>query len=136
MQFEIQRGKGRGKWQPILLHTPEPEYRAFWSAIVWCPDCGRPLNAVNHSIAPDGQIHPSLGHPTQYPPCGWHVHPKLIGWEQLPVPETVPVFVCGRCGVQAHALGGWGTWSGPGDACAKCIAELRTPNVLPALPGA
>lgn len=128
MLVEIPRGKGRGTWQRVLFHTPEPEYRPFWSAIVVCPECGKLLNAVNHTIAPDGQVTPSLGHPAEYPPCGWHTNPKLLGWEQWPVPENGPAFVCARCGAQAHGLGGWGTWSGGGDICAECVLALKPHN--------
>lgn len=122
---DIPRGKGRGTWQPILFHTPEPEYRGFWSAIVFCPECNKPLSAVNHNITSDGQVTPSLGHPNSYPPCDWHPPSvKLIGWEQWPVPET-QIYTCARCSVTSHNLGGWGTWSGDGDICSKCSKELR-----------
>src|ERR1035437_6734 len=114
----------KGTWRRFLCHTPEPEYRPYWSAMVTCPECGKFLNCANHTISADGQISPSLGHPTEYPPCGWHTNPKLLGWEQWPVPPIPEIETCERCGCQAHSIGGWGTWSkGIRLICPKCIKE-------------
>ena len=82
MQTELLEGRGPGHWQRILVKPDGAQPR--WSAIVWCPACGRVLDARNHHIGADGQITPSLGHPASYPPCGWHVLPKLLGWSPLP----------------------------------------------------
>jgi hypothetical protein len=113
-----------GTWHRFLAHTPEPEYRPFWSAMITCPECGKFLNAINHTISADGQISPSLGHPVEYPPCGWHTNPKLIGWEQWPVPPIPNPETCEKCGFVAHTIGGWGTWNGgTGLLCAKCHKE-------------
>ena len=112
-----------GTWRRILAHTPEPEYRPFWTAIICCPECGRYLAATAHTISTDGQITPSLGHPVEYPPCSWHTAPRLIGWEAWPVPAIPDPETCERCGKIAHNIGGWGTWSGgPGLICAQCFA--------------
>lgn len=110
-----------GTWAHVLFHTPEPEYRPFWSAMICCPECGKYLNAVNHTISADGQITPSLGHPSEYGPCSWHTSPRLIGWFLRPLPDIPAPATCARCGTVAHTIGGWGTWSGgTGIICEKC----------------
>ena len=115
----------KGTWQRVLFHTSEPEYRPFYSAMICCPECGEYLNLVNHTIASDGQVSPSVGHPKNTG-CPWHTNPRLIGWEQWPLPEIPPIFTCERCGTTAHGLGGWGTWNGGnGDICNKCVKEVR-----------
>lgn len=118
--IEIPEGSGQGHWQRILVDAYEDA--PFWSAIIWCPSCAKPLSLVRHAIADDGQVSPSVGHPDSYAPCGWHVTPKLLGWEVRPAP-TVPVIeLCQRCGAKARMLGGWGTWSGgAGLICPACI---------------
>jgi len=115
----------RGTWQRVLTHTPEPEFKPYWTAIVCCPDCGKLLTCCLHTIAPDGQISPSLGHPTSYPPCGWHTNPKLLDWAPLPpTPPTPEISTCAKCGKQAHTIGGWGTWGNPGIICSTCFKEI------------
>jgi hypothetical protein len=125
MQTEIPRGIGKGHWEPVLFE----EYgdKPHWSAIVWCPECGKPLNCVNHTIAPNGQISPSLGHPAEYPPCAWHTHPRLVGWEPKTDPPPHPYCgECTRCGTKARSLSGWGRgWGFTGDVCPKCVADLQ-----------
>ena len=115
-----------GTWVHILQHTPEPEYRFYWSAMVWCPECGKPLSCINHTIADDGQITPSLGHPIEFPSCSWHVSPKLIGWapKEWGTPETPSPETCARCGKVSHTIGGWGTWSQGGIICASCFKTV------------
>lgn len=110
-----------GTWRRLLAHTPEPECRPYWTAIVTCPECARPLLASLHTISEDGQISPSLGHPMNYPNCSWHTRPRLIGWNPLPpLPPTPNIETCAKCGKQAHQIGGWGTWTGPGIICIEC----------------
>lgn len=128
MLIEIPRIDGdrrnkRGVWVHVIHHTPEPEYRPYWSANVFCPDCGRVLSCQNHSIAANGQVSPSLGHPAQFPACGWHTNPRLIGWTPelwslppIPNPET-----CALCGKVSHTLGGW-TIANGGLQCAECFS--------------
>ena len=131
MLVDIPRGEGAekrkaGTWMLLLAHTPEPEYRAYWSAIVFCPDCWKPLSAVRHTIAENGQISPSLGHPTAYPPCGWHTNPRLLGWTPTEwgfPPQSNPE-TCAKCGTISHSIGGWGTWNGPGIICVQCFKEV------------
>ena len=120
---QIKRGNGPGFWQPVVVGEFGPLPR--WSAIVWCPSCARPLSAVNHLIAPNGQITPSLGHPTEYPACDWHTSPQLVGWEALPPLVAKPQHTCERCGAKNALLSGWGTWSGgPGLICGDCVADV------------
>lgn len=125
MQIEIPCGKGKGHWALVLFD----EYgdKPHWSAIVWCPECGKPLNCVRHTIADNGQITPSLGHPTEYPPCPWHTHPRLLGWEPKVDPPPHPYCgECARCGTKTRQLSGWGRgWGVAGLVCPKCIAELQ-----------
>jgi len=129
MQTEIPRGKGKGHWELVLFD----EYgdKPHRTAIVWCPKCGKPLNCVNHTIAANGQISPSLGHPIEYPPCPWHTSPRLVGWESIPDPQPKPFCMeCARCGAKGRQAGGWGRGYGfAGDICPKCVAELQAkPN--------
>lgn len=127
MLIEIQKATGalvRGTWKHWQYLAPNADaYR--WTATICCPDCGKFLNLVNHTIAADGQVSPSVGHPDGYPACNWHTHPRLIGWEQLaaqPLPPAPPPETCQNCGTVSRVLGGWGTWSGgAGLICADCI---------------
>ena len=98
--------------------------RPRWVAMLWCVDCGRPLVLTNHTIAADGQVTPSVGHPENYPPCSWHPTPRLIGWVSEPDPEPRPIAApCEQCGAKSRQLGGWGTWSGgAGLICPFCVA--------------
>lgn len=125
MNLMIQRGRGPGTWRPLMV-LRDDHYE--WKAIIECPECGRYLAAVNHDIDADGQISPSLGHPTEYPPCGWHVNPCLNGWhpEQWQLPSVPKLTTCPRCNTTtARWLSGWGTWGGvTGDICLTCIAAL------------
>ena len=116
-----------GTYERVLHHTPEPEFRPYWSAIVWCPECGRPLSAGKHAIAPNGQISPSLGHPTSYPACGWHTSPRLLEWhpEQWGTPPTPKPETCAKCGRVSHTIGGW-TICGAGLVCETCFYDLYT----------
>lgn len=134
MLTEIPRDPGAGKarrgtWAPTMHHTPEPEFRPFWSAMVCCPDCGKLLSAINHSIDANGQISPSLGHPTQYGPCGWHTNPRLIGWEpqNWPLPPIPKPETCALCSKVSHTLGSWAIANG-GLQCAECFAGSAEGN--------
>ena len=116
----------KGTWTRMLFHTAEPEFKAYWSAIICCPECGKYLNLVNHKIAADGQISPSVGHPNSYPPCGWHVTPKLLDWlpEEWGLLPQNEVEICAGCGRQSHSIGGWGTWNkSRGIACPACLKQ-------------
>lgn len=127
--IEVPEGKGRGHWQRVLLD----EYgdSPAWSAIIWCPSCARPLALQRgHTIADNGQISPSVGHPDSYPACDWHCHPRLLGWQTLPVPERRVLSTCARCGAQGRQLGGWGTHGQyDGLICNKCVGELFAPRM-------
>jgi hypothetical protein len=121
MQTEIPEGKGRGHWQRVLLDAQGDS--PCWSAIIWCPDCGRILALQRgHAIATNGQITPSVGHPDEYPACPWHTHPRLLGWSVLPTPPQYALETCEQCGAQSRSIGGWGTWSGGrGLICRTCF---------------
>lgn len=117
----------RGRWQRILIDEFEDAPR--YGAIIWCPECAKPLAVVDHHIADDGQISPSVGHPDSYPPCGWHTNPRLVGWKTIPPPPPRPTFNCERCGAKGRQLGGWGTWGGgAGVICPSCVAALFPPH--------
>ena len=118
----------KGTWTRFLAHTPEPEYRPYWSAMICCPECGRYLSLVLHSIDENGQVSPSVGHPAEYPPCTWHTSPKLLGWENWPLPPIPKLETCEICGIQSHSIAGWGTWSGgAGIICGKCFSARARP---------
>ncbi len=115
----------RGCWQRITIDEAGDD--PIYSAIIWCPGCGKPLALQRgHHIADDGQISPSVGHPTTYPPCGWHTNPKLLGW--VPgKPATIPYTTCERCTRRSRLVSGWGTWAqGAGLICAECFAEVHS----------
>lgn len=40
--------------------------------------CGLPMS-IDHEIAADGAVTPSLWH--DVPECGWHIHGKLEDWQ-------------------------------------------------------
>lgn len=82
MLVELPRGYRHepGTWSRVLAMMPEPDCRYYWTATIWCPECGKALYAANHTIGADGQISPSLGHPDIYPACGWHTYPRLLDW--------------------------------------------------------
>lgn len=129
MTTPIPRGNGRnGTWAPWVAHTPEPEYRPYWAASVGCPRCGVRMSLARHSIAPDGTVTPSIGHPEGVPDCGWHPAPGvLVGWPEVltqSLPAVPAISTCERCGKQSHTIGGWSTWSGgAGIICDGCARE-------------
>ena len=138
---ELVRGRERGQWWPVLVD----EYtHPRWTVVVVCLECGAKLFARNHTIAPDGVVSPSLGHPEGAAPCGWHHHVKLIGWAAVPdapearIVEVVPFSTCARCGKQEQEISGWGTWGNPGIICRECRRERngdhRPPPATPEEP--
>jgi hypothetical protein len=42
-------------------------------------DCGKVIRMLDHRVAEDGTVSPSIWH--DIPECGWHVHGILQGWE-------------------------------------------------------
>jgi len=57
---------------------PMPAWGKDASGAVWVRcKCGLPMD-LDHEIALDGQVTPSLWHDD--PRCGWHVRAKLEGW--------------------------------------------------------
>jgi len=42
-------------------------------------NCGKWL-ALDHDVAGDGAVSPSLVHEYEDGGCGWHVHAQLLGW--------------------------------------------------------
>lgn len=121
-QIEIPEGKGRGHWAYFVVDHFGPAPRL--SAMVWCPECGKPITCARHTISDDGQVNPSLGHPTEYPPCAWHVNPKLVGWKNTPQPVYPIIAKCDRCGQETRQLSGW-TQCNVGLVCVKCWEEIK-----------
>lgn len=117
----IPQGTGPGTWRRVMVDefTDHPRY----TAIVTCPTCHRHLFAINHSIAEDGQISPSLGHPVEYPPCSWHESPKLLGWAPVPEITRRPLFHCAKCATTTYQLSGWSTYGGDKLICPSCLAS-------------
>lgn len=102
-----------------------------WSAVVFCPECGRGLSLVNHAIAADGTVTPSIGHPDSYRKadgslCEWHPHARLADWNNAPPPKPHPSSTCARCGVVSRNLSGWGTDGRYlGIICPACITGMK-----------
>lgn len=63
----------RGTWKP--LHGPYGT-----TALVGCPECGKPVTLTGHEIKEDGTVSPSLVCPHR--PCQFHDFIKLEGWDQ------------------------------------------------------
>ena len=124
MLVNIPEGKGPGTWQRMLAdsYTDHPRY----TAMITCPVCNRYLYCYNHTIAADGQITPSVGHPHTYPPCTWHTFPKLLGWAPVPAIPIYPLFHCGVCARTTRQLSGWGTFLGKDVICPECLALRAT----------
>lgn len=61
----------RPRWRPL-------RDGARWSATLTCGLCGRPATLVDHEIADDGTVSPSVECP--HDGCRWHVFVKLNGW--------------------------------------------------------
>lgn len=119
----ITRGKGRGHWAPVLVGEDIGKPR--WSATVCCPQCGRHLSLINHQIDARGDVFPSIGHPPEYMPCGWHPNAQLVGWDLLPPPpQPLPLSTCERCGRRQHSVGAWGVGWGFKLVCKDCIATI------------
>ena len=57
---------------------PKPAWGRYSTGAVWIRcQCGDVLS-LDHDIAADGTVSPSLWHDS--PGCGWHIHGKLEGW--------------------------------------------------------
>lgn len=124
MLTELSMGRGGGHWMRVIVDELGDQPR--WSAIIWCPECDRPFNLVNHSIAGDGAVTPLIGHPIEYPIC--HCRPKtvrLLNWPStLPEISPRPKHECGRCHAQSREIGCWGIGWGYDLICSKCILEI------------
>jgi len=113
-----------GTWRRILFLAADGFH---WSAVVWCPDCAKPMSLVNHTITPDGKVSPSVGHPESYAPCPWHTHVTLLGWRDDPIPPAPEPQTCQNCGFVSRCVSGWGTWSGgTGIICGDCFKARMT----------
>lgn len=62
----------KGEWLPITHPVSGKK-----SAVVCCPGCGKPGSLMDHQIAADGTVSPSLICPRE---CGFHDTVKLGGW--------------------------------------------------------
>lgn len=70
LERSSERPPPRGTWLAILIDGVR-------SARVTCLDCGKSY-ALDHEIAADGTVTPSVACPTDG--CKWHVHIVLDGW--------------------------------------------------------
>lgn len=113
---ELPQGRGPGMWRLILLDEFGDLPR--WSAIICCPNCHTMLPIPNHTIAADGEVTPSVGHPIRE--CGWHVSPKLLGWQGGRLaPGPRPFYECTGCKATTRQLNGWGVFGGL--KCPSCL---------------
>lgn len=60
-----------GEWKPLRSEGTH-------TASVRCPECDELATLIDHTIAPNGMISPSLQCPTK--DCTWHVNARLAGW--------------------------------------------------------
>ena len=126
MLTELPNGKGRGKWQRLLVDEFGDHPR--WSAMIRCPDCEERLSLVDHVIADDGQVNPSVGH-WKNVLCGWHVAPRLGGWSPCPPTPAVQPYLgeCDQCHTKVRQLGGCGVNAGGYRfLCQTCMAPFVT----------
>lgn len=67
-RVRIPQGRGRGTWRE-------------WAGKIWvtCPDCCQNY-ALDHDVAADGSVTPSLDCPTTT--CAWHVYAVLEGFSE------------------------------------------------------
>lgn len=100
------------------------------SDVVFCPECGRGLSLINHSIAPDGTVTPSISHPESHRKadgslCSWHPTARLLDRPNLPAPSPMPLSTCARGEAKSRSVDGWGSVGNfTGIVCAKCFREL------------
>lgn len=117
-----------GEWVPTPIYDADQRVtRGRWSAVLWCPDCGKPMS-IPHAIDADGTATPSVQCPRAR--CGWHPgRTRFVGWSDLPpVPDAAPPSTCTKCGRVDRGIGGWGLIHG-GLLCDKCFASnLQAPK--------
>lgn len=77
----LKRGRGKGEWW--LLHD-QRNGETVLSASIHCPECDFKYY-LDHDIASDGTITPSVQCPTQG--CNFHHHVRLEGWPHGPKHE-------------------------------------------------
>ena len=118
MKDKLEQGKSPGEWMRTIVDEFSDATR--WGAIITCPECKRRLLVRDHTIAPDGQISPSVGHPAEYPFCSWHTHPQLIGWSPVPPLPIHAIHICTVCRRETRQLGGWGIMQGK-LTCQQCL---------------
>lgn len=68
----------RGTWKPLRLAEGGE------SATVCCPRCGQVATLEDHTIAPNGDVGPSVvcPWPIQCGNCDWHDTIRLLGWTE------------------------------------------------------
>ena len=106
-----------------------------YSALIFCLLCGRALSLINHTIAVDGHVTPSVGHPDAYrradgSMCPWHPTPRLLDWPtDLPSISPIAKSRCEKCGRESRSIGGWGLIVGQLQ-CDQCFNEtLKGPRM-------
>jgi hypothetical protein len=128
MLIELPHGKSRGQWQRMLVDEYGDAPR--WSAMIRCPDCEERLSLLDHKIADDGQVTPSVGH-WNNAGCAWHTSPKLVGWSPCPpTPEVKPYIAeCEKCHKKLRQLGGCGVNAGGYRLlCQPCMQPFLAPT--------
>lgn len=66
-------GSGKGAWTYNRIRDLEKV-----AIYVRCPDCGRVMHILSHSISLEGALNPSLVCPNDS--CGWHVWVVFQDW--------------------------------------------------------
>jgi hypothetical protein len=58
------------------------------TATMSCPECGKPASLSGHTIAPDGDVSPSVVCP--HDGCHFHEYVMLLGWDMRRTPWPTP----------------------------------------------
>ena|SRR5579859_6541318 len=74
-------------WPQVAIGEDRPRW-----AVLYCPECGRPISLHQHTISPTGSVSPSVvcpnPHPLycntpQGPRCTFHDMVTLDGWDRI-----------------------------------------------------
>ena len=87
------QGRAPGQWKLCVEMERNPPIVKRFIANYFCPKCGNEMTLMNHAIADDGTVSPSVVEPKDFmnpypgkcprPICGtFHENLKLEGWSE------------------------------------------------------